>query len=337
MPNINQSTLGYINQTLKYPQPASPISALEIGFDLIIILFGLTVNGLIGFVLMINKKLRSETIAPAIISLIGANFCFLLDSIGWLFSTDTRLGCKIFGTLGYALMLCSALNLFGIGILSFSKFYFLKNISEESFRMVCKFFAISAWIVSVTVSFPTSIGQWGQINIECNSRACRITNVNADGSNTGYSLSKAYFTSYIIVGISNIFLNIAIYYRIQNYFKTIVSEIGNFSPETAMDYLRKEKETAKMIAADCVLYVFFPIPRALLYMIEEYPEQTVTDSARAIALVLWGSTAIVEPVLLLAFKEKYRKEIKKILKGAYSSARNKFSISPSVADTSITD
>ena len=51
MPSINISTLGYINQTLANPQPGSQFTSFEIGYNLIVILFGLAINGLIEIVL----------------------------------------------------------------------------------------------------------------------------------------------------------------------------------------------------------------------------------------------------------------------------------------------
>ena len=337
MPSINSSTLGFINQTLRNPQPGSQFTPFEIGYNLIVILFGLTINGLIEIVLMRNKTIRSETIGPAIISLIGANFITLIGGTGWILSPDRLLGCKLFGVIGYALMLCSVFNLQGIGILKLCKLYFFKDVDETRFRRVYIFAAVFAWIISFVVSLPTAIGQWGQVATECNTLTCKITNVNADGSNTRYSMSKVYFASYIIVGISNVFLNIAIYYKIQSYFKKIVSEIGNFSSEMAMNYMKKERQTAKMMAADSVLYALFPIPPAVLYIIEEYPRATVENWVDTLSITLWASTAIAEPVLLLSFKEKYRQEIKNILKGAYSSVKDKFITTHSTVNTSVTD
>ena len=336
MPSRNTSTLGHINRTLTNPQPGSQFTSFEIGYNLIVILFGLTVNGLVEFALIRNKKIRSETISPAIISLIGANFITLIGGGGWIVSPDRQLGCK-FGVIGFTLMLCSVFNLQGIGILKLCKLYFFKDVEEKRFRKVYIFVAAFAWIVSLIVSFPTAIGQWGQVATECNSLTCQITNVNADGSNTGYSMSRVYFASYIIVGISNAFLNIAIYYKIQSYFKTIVSEIGNVSTDMEMNYMKKEKQIAKMMLANSVLYALFPIPLAVLYVIEEYPRLTVENLIDTAFITLWGSTAIVEPVLILAFKEKYRQEIKTILKGAYSSVKDKFSITHATVITSVTD
>ena len=69
----------------------------------------------------------------------------------------------------------------------------MKDVNEERFRRVCMFAAIFAWIVTFIVSIPTAICRWGQVEIECNSIACYITNVYKDGSNTGYSMVRVYF------------------------------------------------------------------------------------------------------------------------------------------------
>ena len=337
MPSLNVSTFGYINQTLKYPQAGSPFTFSESVYGVIWLLFGLVVNGLIQLVLIKNKKLRSESTSPAIMSLISANSITLIGGIGWFLIPYPQIGCKVFGLMGYALMLCSVFNLQGIGILKFCNLYFWKDVDEEKFRRVCKLAAIFAWIVTFMVSFPTAIGQWGQVEIECNTIACYLTNVNKDGSNTGYSMIRVYYASYFIIGMSNIILNVAIYYKIQSYFKAITSDIGNFSPDMEMEYMRKERQITKMMGANSVLYVFFPIPLAALHFIDAYPKITVEHWLFTTIILLWGSTAIVEPALILAFKEKYRQEIKKILKGAYFSIKDKFTKTHSTVNTSAID
>ena len=99
--------------------------------------------------------------------------------------------------------------------------------------------------MSFVVSFPTAIGRWGQLAVECNSRFCAIINVNADGSHTGYSVAIIYYSSYIVVGNLNILLNISIYYKIRNHIMTMVTGIGNLSPLMTMDYMKKRKESNK--------------------------------------------------------------------------------------------
>ena len=188
MPSINTSTLGYVNQTLTNPQPGSQFTSFEIGCNLIVILFGLTMNGLIEIVLMRNKTIRSETISPAIISLIGANFITFIGGIGWILSPDRQLGCKLFGVIGYALMLCSVFNLQGIGILKLCKLYFFMDVDEKRFHKVYIFVAVFAWIISFVVSLPTAIGQWGQVATECNSLTCKIcpTSAHTSGVNRDF-------------------------------------------------------------------------------------------------------------------------------------------------------
>ena len=78
MPTVNSSILGTINQTVRYPQTEPPARALGLAFQLLIALFGITANGLIAVVLLKNKNLRTETIASAILSLVGANFMFCI-------------------------------------------------------------------------------------------------------------------------------------------------------------------------------------------------------------------------------------------------------------------
>ena len=243
MPTINTSTFGYINQTLKYPQvePLSDWSNFRLSLlavNILVCCFGLTVNGLIGIAAIKDKVLRSENITPAIISLVGANFVYCLAILILLlsgaFSSDLtfrrQIVCKLAATFGYGLMLCSIFNILGIGICKFIRLYFLTTVKEENFRRLCSFAAVLAWILSFVVSFPTAIGRWGQIDFECNSRVCTIINVNADGSHVGYSVARIYYSSYIVVGILNILLNTAIYFKIRNHIKTLVSDIGNLSP-----------------------------------------------------------------------------------------------------------
>ena len=47
MPSINISTLGYINQTLKRPQPEHLVTGFALALNIIVCLSGLTINGLI--------------------------------------------------------------------------------------------------------------------------------------------------------------------------------------------------------------------------------------------------------------------------------------------------
>ena len=230
MPTLNTSTFGHINQTLQYPQLA-PLSDwsngrwLALAVDVLLCFIGITVNGFIGIVSFKDKVLRSENITPAIISLVAANFAYSLNGLLLLlfisFSSDLifhqHIVCKLLAAFAYGLILCSLFNILGIGICKLIRLYFVKHVNEENYRRTCIFAAGLAWIVSFVVSFPTAIGRWGQLAVECNSRFCAITNVNVDGSNTGYSVSTIYYSSYIVVGFLNILLNITIYYKIRNY------------------------------------------------------------------------------------------------------------------------
>ena len=271
MPTINTSTFGFINQTLIYPQaaPLSDWSNLRLSLlavNILLCVFGLTVNGLIGIVSIKDKVLRSENITPAIISLVGANFAFCLNGIIFVlfsFSSDytfrQQILCKLITTFGYGLVLCSLFNILGIGICKFIRLYFLTTAKEENFRRTCTFAAGLAWIVSFVVSLPTAIGRWGQIDFECNSRFCAIINVNTDGSHTGYSVATIYYSSYIVVGILNILLNIAIYYKIRNYIKTMVSDIGNLNAVMTMKYMKKERNAVKIMGVNSALYAILPL------------------------------------------------------------------------------
>ena len=340
MPTFNISTFGYINQTLKYPQ----VTFLADGSGVINILlsfFGMVANGLIGIVSIKNKVLRSENITPAIISLVGANFAFCLNGIIFVlfsFSSDytfrQQILCKLITTFGYGLVLCSLFNILGIGICKFIRLYFLTTAKEESFRRTCTFAAGLAWIVSFVVSLPTAIGRWGQIDFECNSRFCAIINVNTDGSHTGYSVATIYWSSYVVVGILNILLNIAIYYKIQNHFKNLVSDTGNLSGIMTKNYMKKERKAVKIMGADSALYAIFPIPRAMLFILDPYARTTIEWLSKA-TLTLWGLTAIMEPILLLFFQEKYRTEVKKLFRETYSSTKNKFTTTNSTSNTHV--
>ena len=119
MPSVNTSTLGIINQTVNYPQMEPPARALGLAIQFPIVLFGIIANGLIAFVLLKNKSLRTETIASAILSLVGANLIFGVVGVSYSLSADTQLRCKTLGMMGFGLMLCSAFNLLGIGIWRF--------------------------------------------------------------------------------------------------------------------------------------------------------------------------------------------------------------------------
>ena len=106
MPTVNTSTLGIINQTVIHPQTEPPARALGLPFQFVIVLFGITANSLIAFVLLKNKILRTETIASAIFSLVGANLIFCIVGVVYSLSPDTQLRCKTLGMMG--LDLCFA-------------------------------------------------------------------------------------------------------------------------------------------------------------------------------------------------------------------------------------
>ena len=317
MPATNTSTFGYINQTLKYPQVLQ-LSDYDIesylfhAFTYLLCLIGLISNGLIGIVSIKDKVLRNENITPAIISLVVANFAFFLDALIFkIFSYSSdytfrqQIACKLVTPFGYGLVLCSLFSILGIGICKLIKLHFLMTVNEENFRRICTFAAGLAWIVSFVVSFPTSIGRWGQIDFECNSRFCAIINVNADGSHTGYSVATIYYSSCIVVGILNILLNIAIYCKIRTHITTMVSDIGNLNPVMTLNYMEKERKAVKMMGADSVLYAIFPIPRAVLYILEPYARTTIAWLDKA-TVTLWGLTAFIEPILLLTFHSKHK-------------------------------
>ena len=320
MPSINMSTLGIIDQTVKYDNKTNDVSIgitiLQYLYFFIIAAIGIIINGLIALVLMKNKKMRNEVITCAILSQVISNLLFCIFN---LFPA----GCKVDQMITLGLMLCSAFNLLGIGILRLIKLYFDEKVNENMFHRLCVFVAIFSWIFAFIVLLPTAIGKWGQIDIECNNESCVLINVNADGSNTGFSNAQLYLSCYVVIGISNIILNIVAYLKIQSYFQNIASDINS---NLTMDLLRKEAKIARTMGADSALYAIFPIPLAILYFIDPYSTTTVPEITLTL-YNLWVSTAIVEPLLLLKFQEKYRKEIKLIFRLAYSYIKNQLTMS----------
>ena len=256
MPSVNTSTLGNINQTLRYSQvvPYSSVIVFGIVFASIVILFGTIANGLIAYVLIKSERLRNEAINSVILSLVGANFTFLIVLTPCTRSYATQLRCKTIGMSMTGLMLCSNLNLMGVGILRLIKLYFMKRVKEKQFNLSCNFVAASSWIFSLIVLLPTALGRLGQAAVECNSRICTLTNVNDDGSNTGYSITRAYYATYILIGFFNVTLNIAAYYKIQNHCKTISSDLETLNPDLAANFLKKERKVAKMLGRSVRYY-----------------------------------------------------------------------------------
>ena len=90
-----------------------------------------------------------------------------------------------------------------------------------------------------------------------------------------------------------------------------------------MKYMKTEWRAVKIMGLAGVLYVIFPIPRAILFILEPYARTTIERLSKA-TLTLWGLTVMIEPILLLIFQEKYRTAIKKILNVTNSSTKNKF-------------
>ena len=322
MPTANTSTLGTIDQTfqpLRYSHvvPYSSMTIFGIVLGAIMTLFGTIANGLIAFVLIKSEKLRNEAITYVILSLVGANLIYLIMATTYNRSEATQLKCKTIGMIKYGLMFCSNLNLLGIGTLRLIKLNFKKKINEKQFNFSCKFVAASSWIFSFIVLLPTALGQWGQVAVECNANLqnvnCILINVNKDGSNTGYGITRAYYASYILIGFVNTFLNIAAYYKIQTYCKAISSDLEILNPDLATTFLKKERKLAKMLGTDSALYVILTFPHALLYVIDPYATITAYDVVSA-SYALWVSTSMIEPILLLAFQASYREEIKKIKK-----------------------
>ena len=96
MPTISTSTFGNINQTLRYPQFApltdwNDLKLAALPVKILLSLFGMTVNGLIGIVSIKDDVLRSENITPAIISLVGVNFLYCLTGLFFLLFSRTKL------------------------------------------------------------------------------------------------------------------------------------------------------------------------------------------------------------------------------------------------------
>ena len=95
--------------------------------------------------------------------------------------------------------------------------------------------------------------------------------------------------------------------------------------------MKRERKLAIMMGTDSALYFVFPIPRALLFIIDPYASTTAEKTSK-IFYALFSATAIVEPILLLAFQETYRQEIKTLIQTTYLSSRNKlFSIHKSLS------
>ena len=286
-------------------------------------ILGSGLNFLVLCAILRSSELRKEYLTPSIASIALTDFLYSiypLPVLTHLYLTgDMPLpnSCSFYGCFVYLLWMVSFLNLLAISLLRCGKIYLLRSSKEKYFRRASIWAPIIAWLMSALYVLPIFFGVSGQFGLECKSFWCRFLAVNHDGKPMPVDPELYFLLLAMFAGTMMFYLNVATYYKIRE--KSVIILVG-MNLEDAKRIIKKEHSVGRMVAmmtiSACIIY----LPLSLFLVID--PTHQFTQPTIALCChVLTSMLVVIDPLVYVYTQEKYREEIKMMLKSIYLICR----------------
>ena len=296
------------------PESDSVLAALAFA---VVGLCGTLLNILVIVSLLRSVELRKGYLTPSIVSIAITDLIFSI--VGGIYGSthffirDVPLpsGCQAFSLIYYVLWMCSALNLLGIAVLRCLLVYYPRKTKNEVFGKATKVMPIMAWVVSFTWLLPTLIGKYGQFGLDCKLLSCWFINQDVSGYNANPELT--YCFGIMVIGIIVFLLNLLTYAKIADYTKSFLSANSSAELEAKKKIVEKERRLGKMVTVIIISYFIVYLPVVILRVVE--PNITITKPKLFVTSGIFASSiGVIDPLVYTVFNEKYRNEVKSLVK-----------------------
>jgi hypothetical protein len=171
---------------------------------------------------------------------------------------------------------------------------------------------------------PTLLGQYGQIGVECKSFNCVLLDIDLAGNQMKFGPNTVRFPMYILFGISVLILNIATYFQVSRKAKKIFMRISVVNKDAGRKILEKERSVGKTVALLTAAFFIVYYPYAIFMELEPTASST-HPKVHAVLRLMVFSIVLIDPLVCVTCQEKYREEIKIILRSicGFSSKGNR--------------
>ena len=288
---------------------------------------GVVLNLIVIFVIMRNSGIRKEYLTPSFLSIAISDLMFSSVIIPALcivsFTEDVPFitGCPSLTYFGFALWLCSALNLVGISVLRCFAVYFSRKLDTRGFMHACRIIPLLGWVISFLVLIPTLAGKFGQFALECKSYRCIMIDINKHCNAIEISPLNCYVLMIIVCGILAFLFNSATFGRIRKHSSKLFKRMKTIDFEIAQNISKKEKSVGKMVIKVTASYAIVYLPVILLRVIEPNAIMKYPWLSSCVNL-LHNSLVVIDPLIYILSHEKYQKEVKRMFEMICKSKRS---------------
>ena len=277
---------------------------------------GVALNLIVISVIMRNKEIRKEYLTPSFLSIAITDLMFSSVIIPALciitFTEDVPFitGCQSLTYFGFALWLCSALNLVGIAVLRCFAVYFSRKLDTRGFAHACRIVPLMGWITSFLVLIPTLVGKFGHFALECKSYRCIMIDINKDCKAIDISPLTCYVLMIIVCGILAFIFNSATFGKVRKHSTKLFKRMKSINFEIAQNISKKDKSVGRMVIKVTASYAIVYLPVILLRVIEPNAIMKYPWLSSCVNL-LHNSLVVIDPLVYILSHEKYQKEVKR--------------------------
>ena len=291
---------------------------------------GVTLNLLVVLAIFRSPDIRKEYFAPTIGSLATVDFLFSIYILPvWSlrgFTSDLPLytGCEFYGFAAYGLWELSASNLLCFAVLRCVRVYFpakaLTPTQNLWFEHASKIAPAVCWIFAFMSTIPTLSHRYGRFGFECKKFVCMIVDIDRSGN----QLSSHPIQMFMGIILAKVFvattLNIVTYFAVKRKTKQLCKEIIDTNPDTCYKIKQQEKKLGIMVMTITGAFFLVYLPRIILLAVA--PNAAITHiPGTMITTFLSCCLVIIDPIVYTMTQEKYRDEIKEIMKSVFNYAR----------------
>ena len=307
------------NMETSFLYSEDPSVSIAAGIYLVIkCIAGAVFNSIVLLVLLKNKDLRMDYLTPSIVSMSIADFLFsiiVIPSVSYVYFTGEVLisSCGAKGFISYGLWFCSALHLLGMSVLRCVLIHHPMTRNETPFRRACIVAPLMSWFIGFLFWIPTLVRKHGSYVLLCRSMICNAINVDSDNKTIDIGPTTTTPIVFVMIGIAIFLLNISTYFRVSKMSRAVIKQIENIDCDAARNLSDREKEVGKWITiitlSFFLTYCIIPVCRImdpLIFMKNSY--------VVVVVLLINCSRVIINPLVYMICRTKYRDAMKKFLK-----------------------
>ena len=288
-------------------------------YDIFLSVFGSAMNLLVILAILRSSELRKEYLTPSILSIALNDFIFscgilpVTSLLGFMKDLPLPYGSELYGFITFVLWQGSIFNLLEVAILRCVVVFFPQICQTQNFSRACIIGPVLAWILSILALVPVLSRQYGRFGFICKLFAIGIIGVDEYGNALSPHPFKMYMVVIIISGLLLILLNVITFFQVSRKTRKLFLQIKDVNLESGKKVLQKEKDIGKMVMIITGSFLLVFCPQITLLLVDPYAYISKSN-AYIFTLFLSSSLVIIDPIIYCVSHEKYREEIKSMLK-----------------------